>query len=276
MEYQAYHIQCTAAFREIILAFLGTLPFDTFEETETGLSAYIPTQSVNPELEESLDNLKEQFNFEYTVEIIPSQNWNAVWESNFEPIVVADFCGIRADFHPTIKGVKHELVIQPKMAFGTGHHATTFQMIEALMSLDCKDKSVLDYGCGTGILAMVAALEGSKSVDAIDIDEWAYQNTIENTVRNKVVGVQPLLGDLSIVQDKQYDLILANITFNVISSSIPTLHNMLPEMGILVCSGFFTADADLLEAQGKALGFSVIGKSEKSRWACLCLQKRTD
>lgn len=269
MDYKSYRIQCPPELRDIIIAFLGEAPFDTFEETASGLVAYIPAEAATEEVEVQVKALQKQFEFAYEVAVLPAENWNAVWESNFQPIIVGAFCGIRALFHPLITTVKHELIIQPKMAFGTGHHSTTFQMLQLMESIDFRDRTVLDYGCGTGVLAMIAALEFAAKVDAIDYDEWSYYNTIENTVANHIQGIEVLHGTLELVEERQYDIILANITLNVISVSLPALHKMLNMDGVLLCSGFFVEDSAYLIQQAQALGFQIIQQSERNDWACV-------
>ncbi len=273
MDYTLYKVICVNEIREILIAFFSEYPFDTFEELEGGLLAYIPTTAETQFVQSSIADLKTQFEFDYDTELIPAQNWNAVWESNFQPIIVDNFCALRADFHPPITSVKHELVIQPKMAFGTGHHATTFQMMQQMQAIDFKHKSVLDYGCGTGVLAILAAKEGAAKVDAIDIDEWAYENTSENASINQARDINILKGDITSVSDQTYDIILANITFNVIFNSLDTLSTMTVNKGLLLASGFFAEDVAALELQAHKNGFKNTKTTHKDKWACVLFEK---
>ncbi|MEL6942295.1 MAG: 50S ribosomal protein L11 methyltransferase [Bacteroidota bacterium] len=273
MDYYQYQIHCSEELNEILIAFLSQFPFDTFQEQDSGFEAYIPAPSDAAAIVEAINEWQKQFDFRYTKSFIKAQNWNAVWESNFQPIIVGNFCGIRADFHEPIKDVKHELIIQPKMAFGTGHHATTFQVIQLMEHLVLDGKQVFDYGCGTGILAILASKLGAASIDAIDIDEWSKENTEENATLNQVKNINVWRGDLATLQEKSYDCILANITFNVISSSLTSLYSKLHIGGYLITSGFFPEDAERLKMQAKTLGLRVVQESERENWACVCFQK---
>jgi len=273
MDYYQYHLTCDPSINEILIAFLSEYPFDTFQENDNGLAAYIPVELHNNELDNYLEELKAQFSFTYERIFIKAQNWNAVWESNFQPIIVDTFCGIRADFHAPISDVEHELIIQPKMAFGTGHHATTYQVIQMMQQIDFQGLKVLDYGSGTGILAILASKLGAKQIDAIDIDEWSKDNTLENATLNQVDSINTWRGDLSTVTQRNYDCVLANITFNVISNSLKSLSFMLSKKAHLICSGFFPKDGEQLKIQGQKLGLSVISESVREGWACLLFQK---
>ncbi|MEM8525951.1 MAG: 50S ribosomal protein L11 methyltransferase [Bacteroidota bacterium] len=273
MDYYQYRFHCSTELNEILIALLSQFPFDTFQEQEDGLEAYIPADLVESKIEENLSIWQQQFEFQYEKNFVKAQNWNAVWESNFQPIIVDEFCGIRADFHEPIPNVEHELIIQPKMAFGTGHHATTFQVIQMMEHLPLEGRRVFDYGCGTGILAILASKLGASTIDAIDIDEWSKENTEENATLNQVKTVEVWRGDLSTLRDNGYDCILANITFNVISSSLTSLYSKLHLGGYLITSGFFPADAERLKTQAGNLGLRVIRESQKGDWACVCFQK---
>lgn len=273
MDYYKYSIQASAELAEILIALLGQQAFDTFQEVATGLDAYIPSSNHSEEVLNYVEELKAQFGFDYKQHFIPAQNWNAVWESNFQPIVVDDFCGIRADFHAPIEHVLHELVIQPKMAFGTGHHATTYLMIQQMRDINFEGKRVFDYGCGTGILAILSAKLGATHLDAIDIDEWAYENTLENATKNGVQHIYSEQGTLETFQLKEYDVILANITFNVIAASLATLATALPKKGLLLTSGYFYEDIPKLEAQAKTLGLSLKRSLRKQDWMCVLFEK---
>ncbi|MEN0047229.1 MAG: 50S ribosomal protein L11 methyltransferase [Bacteroidota bacterium] len=273
MDYYQYRFHCSSELNEILIALLSQYPFDTFQEQEDGLEAYIPAKLEEEAIATVLEDWQQQFDFKYERIFVKAQNWNAVWESNFHPIIVGDFCGIRADFHDPIPNVQHELIIQPKMAFGTGHHATTFQVIQMMEQLPLEGAKVFDYGCGTGILAILASKLGASRIDAIDIDEWSKENTEGNATLNQVENINVWQGDLTSLHDKGYDCIFANITFNVISSSLTSLYTKLHTGGHLITSGFFPTDAMRLKTQAKALGMRVIQESQKGDWACVYFQK---
>ena len=213
--------------QEIVSAFLQDYPFESFEETEEGVNAYLPSKEMNKSIELGLNELKDRFHFTFSQEEIQPENWNALWESNFTPILVDDFCGIRADFHDPLTEVKHEIVINPRMAFGTGHHETTFMVMQAMRNLNFKNTKVLDYGCGTGILAILAAKLGSLEIVGVDIEAPAVENTIDNLHINQISGVKVLEGTLDQVKDGDYDIILANINRNVILATLPSLLSLI-------------------------------------------------
>ncbi len=219
VDYWQYDLRTDAETAEMVLAYLSDAPFDTFEETETGLFAYLPAASDMAMAEEILTALAEQFTFTWEKTFLPGQNWNEIWESNFHPVVVGDFCAVRADFHEPIPGVRYELVINPKMAFGSGHHETTWQCIAAMEHLPMAGRKVLDYGCGTGILAILASKLGAVDLEAVDIESESYRNTLDNCLINDVHNVTALCGTLSDVQGHDFEGILANINRNVILDS---------------------------------------------------------
>ena len=264
-----YIFQVVNQAAEILIAHLSTLDFYAFEPETDGLKAYTTNNNLNAEVLK----LQAILGFEYSREEVPYQNWNAIWESNFDTVVVGDFCGIRADFHEPIPNVKHEIVITPKMAFGTGHHATTYMMIQAMESIDFLDKKVFDYGCGTGILAIMAAFLGAKSIDAVDIEIESYENTIEHAKLNKVDNIRPIHGILTDVQDDRYDVILANINRNVILESLPSLYHKLEKNGHILFSGILLKDQDYVREEAQKVGFIFLSKRTKGDWSCLHLTK---
>ncbi len=269
MHYFKYDFQTGTANNEVLIAFLSLEPFDTFVETDQGFEAFLPEKELYEGLEKNLRDLSERFSFSYTKTFIESENWNEAWESNFQPIQVDDFCGIRAHFHPPMTGVEHELVITPKMAFGTGHHETTFMMIQLMKDIDFREASVFDYGCGTGVLAILAARLGAQKIDAVDIEEAAWQNTLENCETNSVSNVNAYQGDLEVMSGKHYDIVLANINRNVILSSLPALSTMLPEGGLLVLSGIMKNDGEVLKNALLENGFSPIKIVGKNNWLAM-------
>ena len=257
---------------ELLLAFIQDLPFDSFELEEKILQAYIPAKDDTEEMRKNLDNLKERVDFNYRQSVIPYQNWNTVWESNFSPIRVGDFCGIRTDFHPPFDPpVTHEIQIQPKMAFGTGHHATTWMVIDQMAKLDFKDKKVLDYGCGTGILAILAEKMGATALDAVDIEPPAIENTLEHITLNNCTRITTYEGTLDQLAQNRYQIILANINRNVILKSLPTLYNQLEKGGYLLISGFIQQDTDLLQNTTQQQGFTLQEIQTRENWICMVL-----
>jgi ribosomal protein L11 methyltransferase len=233
--------------REILIAELAQLDFESFEETENGLLAYVP-QVDDPK--EAIDQIQilEQLGsaITYTRKIIPPKNWNAVWERDFKPVHISDQCVIRAPFHAATS-CQYEIVIQPKMSFGTGHHATTTLMLQRLLELDVAGKKVLDMGTGTGVLGILANKMGAQAIDALDIDSWSFENAKENCALNGCTEVEVQLGDIDTVPAKEYDLILANINRNVLLHHIPHYAALLAPNGVLLMSGFYEKDLAALE-----------------------------
>ena len=197
-------------FNEIIIAMISELPFESFVENEEGFDAYMPKTDENiDQVKEVIDSI-ENIDFSYTRQEIEQQNWNATWEENFTPILVNDQCLIRAEFHETIENIPYEIIIQPKMSFGTGHHSTTHLMVEYILETEFTGKDILDMGCGTSILAILGMKRGANYAECIDIDEWAVENSIENGKRNGV-SLDAKMGDNSLLGSKQFDIIILNI-----------------------------------------------------------------
>ncbi len=274
MDYWKYILRANHETSEILVAYLSDAPFDTFEETENGLNAYLPALAGQSEAERQLLDLQKQFDFVWEKKFLPSQNWNEIWESNFPPVVVNDFCAVRADFHEPIPGVKHELVINPKMAFGTGHHETTWQCIAAMEHLPISGKKVLDFGCGTGVLAILASKLGTAEVEAVDIEEESYRNTLENSEVNKVTNVTARCGTLADAQGRDFDGILANINRNVILDSLPELARLLKPIGWLLVSGMLIQDEEIVTDAAAQAGFKKRKKTERGNWLCLHFEKQ--
>lgn len=273
MNYYCFDIQIADEYADILLALLSMEDFEAFEETDTGLKGYLAEHKNLAEAEQLLDQLRERFPFSYSQNLHREKNWNAVWESNFRPIQIENFCGIRAVFHPEMLDVQHEIVIQPKMSFGTGHHATTFMMIQMMEEVDFTGKSVWDFGSGTGILAILAAKMGATQLLANDIDNWAYDNALENIQTNDTPHIQVVHGGLDAVPRHQYDIILANITLNVISPALPSLYEQLAANGVLIISGFLQDDIASLSAKAQTLGLRLHAQRTHSEWACLHFNK---
>jgi len=270
VDYWKYTLRTKPEIAEMLLAFLGEAPFDTFEETAHGLNAYLPANASLSDTEKLLDDLRQQFAFDWSKEFLPAQNWNEIWESNFQPVIVEDFCAVRADFHKPVPGVSHELVINPKMAFGTGHHETTWMCLLALRDLPCQGAKLLDYGCGTGVLAIMAARLGASEVEAVDIEEESYRNTLENSAVNGVAErITARCGTLDAVQGTEFDGILANINRNVILDSLPRLAKLVKPGGWLLVSGILREDEEVVSAAAKQAGFVRRALNARGNWLSL-------
>ena len=232
--------------REILIAFLADIGCDSFEETENGVKAYIPKDCYKEEpLNEVIEKCSQLgFPCSYNITEMKQENWNAVWESNYESVVVDEQCYIRAPFHPARSNVKYEIVIEPKMSFGTAHHETTSQMISYLLTEDCEGKSVLDMGSGTGVLAILAVMRGAKRVLAIDNDPWAYENCKENAERNHIHAIETVCGDAHSIKNTPYDIIIANINRNILLQDMEKYIQATQSGGVLLLSGFYQ-DQDL-------------------------------
>ena len=271
MNYWAYSFQIVDDKRDILLAFLSEWAFDSFQETEEGLDAFVPASDKEKIEDSQMYALSEQFDARLSIREIPYVNWNETWESNFQPIVLDSFCAVRADFHPPQTGVKYEIVINPKMAFGTGHHDTTWMMMDVMRQHRFDRKKVLDYGCGTGILAILAAKMGATMIDGVDIELPAYENALDNIQINNAFNVQVFHGKLDVILDNRFDFILANINRNVILDSLPTLHNKLNKGGILLISGILRQDEPIILEAARQAGFTVDEKFYRNEWCCFQL-----
>ena len=247
---------------ELLIAELSEIGYEGFEEKENGLVAFIPSYNFD---EKILNEVITKYAVSFLKSIIEENNWNAIWESNFEPISVDDFVGLRADFHEPIKGVEHEIVITPKMSFGTGHHATTFMMIQQMREIDFKEKTVFDFGTGTGILAILAERLGAASILAIDNDDWSITNASENLEKNNCIKVKLEKAD-SIIDNKHYDIILANINKNIILDNLSSLIKRLSPTGTLLLSGLLTEDEADIVAAAATFSLTTCKITSKNYW----------
>lgn len=251
---------------DILIAELGAVGFESFVEEEDGILAYIQKLDWKQGAFGNVNILQhENFRITYTVREIVQENWNATWESNFKPIKVDDTCVVRAPFHDP-PDVEYDIVIEPKMSFGTGHHETTHMMLQHLLNMDISGKRVLDMGSGTGVLAILAAMRGAKSVDAIDIDNWCYLNALENVERNGMDHINVYEGDANLLNSQQYDLIIANINRNILLEDIPKYVRCLSREGILLISGFYLEDLQWIDRRCVELGLRLQKKLEKNNW----------
>ena len=257
---------------EILIAFLAEAGFESFENTENGVVAYIPAGDFSEDLLPSGYGKAD-------IELIEDQNWNAVWESNYEPVLIGDSVFIRAPFHEHNPAANYEIVINPKMAFGTAHHETTALMIEYLLELksQMKDKTLLDMGCGTGVLAILASMEGAGKITAIDNDTWSVESTEENTKENNTPNVKAVLGDASLLPEKEtFDIILANINKNILLNDMPAYVKSLKKGGQILFSGFYEDDLnDIIEKAG-VLGMEFVDFKTKNSWVSARFSKTAE
>lgn len=271
IEYK-FQVTETEPWNEIIIATISELPFESFVENENGFEAYIPANQENEnEIKEVLDTL-DMVEFSYTRTEIEQQNWNATWEENFTPILVNDQCLIRAEFHETVENIPFEIIIQPKMSFGTGHHSTTHLMVEYILETEFTGKDILDMGCGTSILAILALKKHANYAECIDIDEWAVENSIENGKRNGV-SLDAKMGDNSLLGTKHFDVILANINKNILIAQIPSYINVLNEGGDLFLSGLMEQDFDDILAFCTEHKLTFVSKKQRNEWIALHFKK---
>ena len=266
--YIAYHFEIAPLVpaRDILVAELGLLQFESFAETEHGVIAYIPKSDWNPNILHDVPVLNSgEFTIVYNKEIIEPINWNKEWESNFEPIEIDNTVSIRAPFHEEGK-LKYNILIEPKMSFGTGHHETTHLMVKHLLKIDLEDKKVLDMGCGTAVLAILAEMRGATLLDAIDIDPWCYENSVENIARNNSQNIKVYEGDVALLKDKKYDVIIANINRNILLQDMKQYAASLSENGVLLLSGFYSEDIPLIEEEANKYKLTKDLVLERNNW----------
>ena len=258
---------------EILMAELAEVGFDSFVDTPTGIKAYIPKDSWNEHILQDIYLLSNpEFTISYQITEIEQVNWNEEWEKNFSPIVVEDLCTVRANFHP-VPNTRYDIVITPKMSFGTGHHETTYMMLQQLLPLSLEGAKVLDMGCGTGILAIMAALRGAHDITAIDIDPWCVENATENVQQNNCSFITIKEGDVSLIAGEQYNLILANINRNILLSDIPAYTQALLPQGLLLVSGFYVEDLPAIKEKCQEVGLTYISHIEQNHWVSAKFQR---
>ena len=254
---------------EILIAELGYSGFESFVETEAGVLAYIKKDEWNKAVLEDIQILNsEEFQVSYTVQEIEQANWNSEWEKNFQPIQVDNTVSVRAPFHEN-PNLQYDIIIEPKMSFGTGHHETTHMMIQHLINMDLEGKKVLDMGCGTGILAIFSEMKGARPIDAIDIDNWCYLNSLENVERNGCKHISVYEGDAQLLEGRKYDVIIANINRNILLNDMHTYAKSLNPNGVLLLSGFYNIDIPAIEEACVQYMLKLDGKLEKNNWVSL-------
>jgi len=264
-----FELLCTTTYdeeqSEILVARLAEIGFESFDLQNCALKAYIPAYLYGKHLLPLLDNdiLK---GMPYTITEIADTNWNEVWESNYEPVVIEEQCYIRAPFHPHRPDVAYELLIEPKMSFGTAHHATTYMMISYCLSEEFTGKSLLDMGCGTAVLAILARIRGANPVLAVDNDKWAYENSCENIIRNNTNDIVVIHGDAEVLEGRKIDFILANISRNILLNDMPAYTASLLPAGVLILSGFYVDDLEMVTHKANELGLVADGYKEKNSW----------
>ncbi len=260
---------------EILIAELSEIEFESFTQSENTVFAYIQEPLFCCEnVKELTVNMLPNFQIKYSQKVIESQDWNAVWESNFKPVIIADKVVIRASFHTDTPAVPFDIVIDPKMSFGTGHHSTTSLMVQQILETPVANKNVLDMGCGTSILAILASKIGAQHIDAIDIDEWPYHNSLENIKNNKADNIDVFLGDASLLEDKHYDIVFANINRNILLNDMHHYTACLPQNGTLIMSGFYTEDLQMIQNKAESLGLTYINHKVDNNWVAAKFQKQ--
>ncbi len=262
--------------KDLLVSDLADIGFDTFEDTESGFAAYIPAANLDLQaLETLMLNLEEGLEVAYKIQEIENQNWNKLWESNFNPIEVGGQCYVRATFHETKPDFPYEIIIDPKMSFGTGHHQTTSMMLQYILENDFEGKHVLDMGCGTGILAILASKKGAKDVLAVDYDEICVESVVENSALNQVGNIEAICGSFEVLRDRIFDVILANINRNILLEQLPQYALSINKNGELYLSGFYEQEdlAMLLDA-AESLGFEFISKKVLNNWCAAKFVKR--
>lgn len=256
-----------AAIKEILIALLSAAGANGFEEEKNILKAFIPENEIAVLAVEKI--IKEN-NVSYLKSVIKEKNWNAEWESDFKPVAIGNFCTIRASFHETDNNTQHDIIITPKMSFGTGHHATTYMMVQAMEGLDFKDKTIFDFGTGTGVLSVLAEKCGAQSIVAIDIDEWSIVNAMENFNLNNCHKILLTKAE-EFMFENQYDIILANINRNIILQNLEKMKQHLSNNGVLLLSGLLTGDEPVIVGEAQRNNLKLQKKSEMNGWICLLM-----
>jgi ribosomal protein L11 methyltransferase len=271
----AFTIQPSQPWSDLLPQDLADLGYESFSEENDKLLAYVTEDKYSEtDLDGLISQLPNHVQVNYTTKTIADQNWNAEWEKNFDPIRIGKKLLVRAPFHKPDNSVDMELVIEPKMAFGTGHHATTALIAERLLDMDLTYKRVLDMGCGTSILAIIAKKRGAGDILAVDIDEWSVRSSEENIGINNTPGIEVRLGDIDVVRaDEKFDMIIANINRNIIIRHLEHYAKLLPKGGVLLTSGFYESDVPVVDETAKKLGLIHVDMTSKDKWAHVLYKK---
>jgi ribosomal protein L11 methyltransferase len=276
MEYTELDIRLKEVnhFADILVAKLNEIKFESYAEDENGVKAYVQTQLLNKDaVKEIISEISELTELSFTISKVKQENWNAQWESNYAPVFINKTCVIRAHFHNAFPDVRHEIIITPKMSFGTGHHETTSLMMNEMLELNFKGKSVLDMGSGTGVLAILASKLGAINLVGIDFDKWAFKNAKENTVLNNISNIHLIHGDVNAIGNAKYDVILANINRNIILNDIEIYIGAMADAAIILLSGFLEEDVPLILERTEQLGLQLVVSKNKNKWQFLYLKR---
>jgi ribosomal protein L11 methyltransferase len=276
------YIQVTFSFsrvedyqKDVLIGELGNIGFNTFEDAPNGFAGFIDEASFDEDkLKEVLADFEGEFDYTYAVAEIAAENWNEEWEKNFEPLIIDNQCYVRATFHQPQPQYEYEIVIDPKMAFGTGHHQTTTMMMQYILSSEVQDKTILDMGCGTGILAILAAKRGAKKLVAIDNDEVCYLSTLENSALNNITNIEAACGGKEAIPELSFDVILANINRNILLDQIAVYAAVLRAGGSIFFSGFYESpDLDMIAKECGSAGISYVGHKKNGEWVAAHFKK---
>ncbi len=276
MEYTEFDIRLNEVnpYADILVARLNEIEFESYSEVEGGIRAYVQTQLLDTDAaKEILSEISKLTKVSFTINKVEQRNWNAEWESNYSPVVINDSCVIRAHFHNNFPALKYEIIITPKMSFGTGHHQTTLLMVNEMFNLDLKEKFILDMGSGTGVLAILASKLGARHLIAIDSDEWAFKNAKENSQLNNISNINFIHGDINDIGDTKFDVVLANISRNVILNDIEIYVDQMKDDGEILLSGFLKEDIPLILEKTGQLGLELVVVKNKDKWQMLHLRR---
>jgi len=261
-------------YSEILIARLNEIEFESFYEYDYGLKGYVQSQLLDKDkLKNILSEISEQTELSFTLHKLKQKNWNAHWETNYQPVFINENCVIRADFHNAISDVKYEIIITPKMSFGTGHHQTTSLVMNEMFDLEFKGKSVLDVGCGTGILSVLASKLGAIDVVGLDIDNWAFENAQENATLNNISDIHFVYGNISSVINRKYDIILANINRNTILNDLTFYSEAMYDYSDIILSGFLEKDVSVILKESAKFGLELVVSKNKEKWQMLHLRR---
>ena len=261
-------------YAEIFIARLNEIKYESFSTDEVGLKAYIRSDLFNKKkLTEIVDDISSFTKIDLSINAIKKENWNADWENNYSPVHINKDCVIRAHFHDRFPNIEHEIIITPKMSFGTGHHETTFLVMNQIFELNLEGKQVLDIGSGTGVLSILASKLGAKKIVGIDIDKWAYENAIENSKLNNISNIQFIEGTAESIGKKMYDVVLANINRNIILADIQKYTRAMRPKSDIILSGFLKQDVKIILNKIKQLKFNLVASKNKNKWQMLHLRR---